>query len=534
MNKSILDAAPITSHTFSMKRWPFLVTLMTISSLCLGAPSSHGHAHHVVVIVWDGMRPDFVSEKTTPNLWKLAQSGVTFRRHHPAYPSSTEVNGTVMATGVYPEHSGLMANREYRPEVDPLKPVAMELPSTMQSEGAHYLSVSTVVQTLHAAGRQTAVAGTKGVALIQDWSHSGGSAAARASIVLYDGKTAPESAMASLTGTLGPWPDTIEFPNLPEDQWTTQALTQVLWRNGLPAYSMLWMSDPDYSQHQMAPGSQMALAALKSVDDRLGTVLLALDTNGLRNDTDVLVISDHGFSTIQQSGNVLAPLSAAGLKVTGTAFDHQPQPGEVMAVNNGGSIMFYVIGHDKEVGRKLTEIVQKSDYAGVIFSRWKFPGTFDLHTAHIATKDAPDVVMSFHWTDAPNAYGAPGALFADGSKKLGKGTHASLSPYDMHNTLIAAGPDFRQGWQDDTPTGNIDLAPTVLWILGIPRAHPMDGRVLLEAMPGHRLARKVSHTLLQAQNPDTAWHQYLQVSNVGATQYFDQGDRGLTPSAAPR
>ena len=31
---------------------------------------------HVVVIVWDGMRPDFVSEQNTPALWKLARSGV--------------------------------------------------------------------------------------------------------------------------------------------------------------------------------------------------------------------------------------------------------------------------------------------------------------------------------------------------------------------------------------------------------------------------------------------------------------------------
>jgi predicted AlkP superfamily pyrophosphatase or phosphodiesterase len=33
---------------------------------------------HVVVIVWDGMRPDFVSEENTPGLWKLAHEGVIF------------------------------------------------------------------------------------------------------------------------------------------------------------------------------------------------------------------------------------------------------------------------------------------------------------------------------------------------------------------------------------------------------------------------------------------------------------------------
>jgi len=294
------------------------------------------------------------------------------------------------------------------------------------------------------------------------------------------------------------------------------------------------MSDPDYSQHQMAPGSEMALAALKSVDDRLGSVLETLDAKGLRNDTDVLIISDHGFSTIARGADVMGPMNAAGLKVTGTAFSEPPQNGDVMAVNNGGSVMFYITGHDKDIGRKLTQIVQKSDYAGVIFSQWKLPGTFDLHTGHIATKKAPDVVMSFHWTSAPNTYGAPGSIDADGPRKLGKGTHASLSAYDMHNTLIAAGPDFRKGWSDETPTGNIDLAPTILWILGVRPTKPLDGRVLLEAMPGHRLGRKVSEAVLRAEDPATGWKQYLKVSRVGTTEYFDEGNRGAGPeSAAP-
>lgn len=512
---------------FPMKVTSLLALLTLFSGFrLLGEPPARGSAHHVVVMVWDGMRPDFVSQKHTPNLWKLVQEGVFFRKHHPAYPSSTEVNGTVMATGAYPERSGLMANREYRPEVDPLNAVGTELPTTIAAEGRSYLAVPTVVQTLHASGLETAVAGTKGVALLQDWSHDGKSEAARESVVFYDGKTAPEGAMAELTGTLGAWPDTIEFPNIPQDRWTARALTEVLWRKGLPAYSMLWMSDPDYSQHQMAPGSEMALAAIKSVDDRLGTVLEALDTTGLRNDTDVFVISDHGFSTIARSTDVLAPMMAAGLKVTGKAFDHEPRPGEIMAVNNGGSIMFYIIGHKQEVGRQLTEIIQKTDCAGVIFSRWKLPGTFDLHTGHIATPEAPDVVMAFHWTADANRYGVPGSLDADGTGKTGKGTHTSLSAYDMHNTLIAAGPDFKKGWQDETPTGNIDLAPTVLWILGAPQAEPMDGRVLLEAMPGRALDHPVSQEVLHAENPAAGWKQYLKVSKVGSTEYFDEGNRG--------
>jgi len=60
-------------------------------------------------------------------------------------------------------------------------------------------------------------------------------------------------------------------------------------------------------------------------------------------------------------------------------------------------------------------------------------------------------------------------------------TRASVR-FDLHNTLVAAGPDFRKGVVDPLPSGNTDIAPTVLWILGIQPAAPMDGRVLTEAL----------------------------------------------------
>ena len=37
----------------------------------------------------------------------------------------------------------------------------------------------------------------------------------------------------------------------------------------------------------------------------------------------------------------------------------------------------------------------------------------------------------------------------------------------MHNTLIASGPDFKSAFVDEAASGNIDVAPTILWILGI-------------------------------------------------------------------
>src|SRR5918912_179564 len=77
-----------------------------------------GDDRHVVVLVWDGMRPDFISERDTPALWQLAQDGVTFSHHHSVYVTATNVNGAAIATGVYPNRNSLLANREFRPSID--------------------------------------------------------------------------------------------------------------------------------------------------------------------------------------------------------------------------------------------------------------------------------------------------------------------------------------------------------------------------------------------------------------------------------
>src|ERR1043166_8749386 len=128
-----------------------LLILLLHRILIVGAWAA-GKAEHVVVVVWDGMRPDFITEQYTPTLYGLAQAGVFFRNHHPVYLSATEVNGTAISTGAYPARSGIIANKEYRPGIDLLKPVGMETRQVVRASdrlthGGH-LSVLTVAEIL--------------------------------------------------------------------------------------------------------------------------------------------------------------------------------------------------------------------------------------------------------------------------------------------------------------------------------------------------------------------------------------------------
>jgi predicted AlkP superfamily pyrophosphatase or phosphodiesterase len=527
-----------------MQRIISLLFLIVCSSAAAIVPAKP--ERHVVVVVWDGMRPDFVTEQNTPTLWKLAREGITFRNHHAVYPSATMVNGTAIVTGIYPGKSGIIANHVYRPDIDPHHSIDVELPAVVKKgdevSGGKYILVPTIAELVQHAGGRTVIASAKTVGLLLDRQADVGTA--KNCVTLFAGKSLPAEIIPSITATLGPFPS----GHLQQDAWTTKAMTDCFWKDGVPALSVLWLGEPDLTQHESAPGAPAALAAIRSADENLAAVLSALDQRDARGRTDVFIVSDHGFSTIKRSVDLRRILNDAGftakieeLRIAKdgnqsaggirdkTEFNDQPKPGDIMLAANGGSVLFYVVGHDKKLIRRLVEFLQQSDFAGVIFTKEPMEGTFGLTQALIQRGDAPDVVMAFRWTDLQNQFGVTGEIDADWQRAAGKGTHATLSRFDMHNTLIAAGPDFKRGQTDDLPTGNVDLVPTILQILGIKVPHQMDGRILSEAVaaPTSLLpAPKPEAKSIEARKdfPSGTWRQTLKISRVGSTIYLDEGN----------
>jgi len=490
----------------------------------------------VVVVVWDGMRPDFVSAKTTPNLWKMASGGVFFAHNHPVYCSATEVNGTAIATGAQPTHSFVIANVDYRPAIDAQNAIGIEAAAAIRRgdevSGGNYLGRPTVAEILHRHGWRTAIAGSKPVAMLLDRSRRPNSA--EASPVLYEGSTLPPYLEAGLVETLGDFPPiAADLDKTARDSWTTLALTRSFWGRSMPVYSLLWLAEPDSSQHGTAPGSARSLRAVKNSDENLGLVLVELERRGLGSSTDVIVVSDHGFSTIGWKVDVAVELSTAGFHAERAALGGL-KSGDILVIGEGGSSLIYVGGHDPEVIRKVAAYLQIQDWCGVVFSRNALPGAFPLEEANIASPQAPDLVISLRWSGGKSALGVPGLISADSPGK-NVGGHGSLSPFDMHNTLVARGPDFRKGMTDELPTGNVDVAPTVLWLLGLrEEAGRMDGRVLGEALAADAPPIRGNATRRLGASRQTAqgeWSQYLQVSEVNGVRYLDEGNGAFAAGA---
>ena len=531
--------------------------------------AERGTASHVVLVVWDGMRPDFVTPQYCPTLYELAKKGTFFARNHAVYVSTTEVNGTALATGMHPDHSGIIANMEYRAEFNWLSAYATESLDVVRRGDAatqgHYLEAATVAELLHGAGFPTMVAGAKAIALLHDRAPAKTSQAQKDSVTLFRGLTLPKHAIDSLVKTreIGPFPGTDGLESgdsataagrprrsamaaslastntagvapagagssniaLSIDSWTTRALVRGLWKNGVPKFSVLWLSEPDAAQHASGVGSDGALAAIQNSDEQLAGVLKALEEKDALDSTDVLVVSDHGFSTIGRGPDIIESLKRS--KFTAARQFQNPEAGDILVDNLGGTVFFYVFEHNEQVIRRLVNYLQGTDFAGVLFCGLGLPGTFSLADVHLAASHgAPDVVMSMRWNGEKNEFGAPGMLTSmDG--KLGLGTHGSLSEFDMHNTLIASGPDFKKEFVSDLPSGNIDVAPTLLWLLGVPVQAPMDGRVLSEALvDSQQEAAKPVEKKLEAQCDlgFLAWHQYIKVTHMGNAVYYEEGN----------
>src|SRR2546423_9639188 len=304
-----------------------LLVAWLASSIAFGEIKPGRDDRHVVVVVWDGMRPDFINERNTPALWKLAQEGVTFAHHHSVYVTATNVSGAALATGVYPNRNSLLANREFRPNLDPLRPFENAEPAVIEKAdkvtGGKYIAAPTIAEIVRAAGRRTAIVGTKAVAFLHD-RHAEWSSGAAKKFVKFAAAPMPASLRAETLRLLGPFALEPSKTDEPRNSYATRALTQIMWHDDIPAFSLLWLSEPDMIQHDTSPGSEPSLAAIRGSDRNLAAVLDALEKKGARKNTDVFVVSDHGFSTIERAIDFPAELRKAGFDAT-AAFRETPK-----------------------------------------------------------------------------------------------------------------------------------------------------------------------------------------------------------------
>jgi arylsulfatase A-like enzyme len=312
------------------------------------APAAkRGERHNVLLFITDGLRHDSVNPADAPAIYSLRQRGVDFANSHSLYPTFTTPNASAFATGHLLGDTGDFGNSLYvgqalRSGVSaPITPFIENdtfLAELNRIFNGNYLQEETLMSLARRNGYSVAAIGKLGPTAIQDIEE----------IRLANGAFAPTFAaiVDDSTGPQGiPVPETINqemksaglsaaapdrsngqsegkqnngrsgtlAANWGQQQYFAGAATQAI----LPAFKkaaqpwllIFWSRDPDGTQHnqgdslgKLEPGinGPTSRAAVHNADTDLWQIVDYLKANQLLDKTDIVVVADHGFSTISK------------------------------------------------------------------------------------------------------------------------------------------------------------------------------------------------------------------------------------------
>jgi arylsulfatase A-like enzyme len=483
------------------------------------APAPHAQ----LVIVVDGLRPDYVTPALMPRLVKLGQRGIVFNAHHSVFPTVTRVNASSIVTGAYPETHGILGNTVYIPAVDPKKGLDTGQRANLEaiaSASGPLLTAPSLGEILQRAGKKIFALGSGSSGAVFLLNHTVANGA-----IVHQEFTRPASLGAHVLETLGPVPPAA-MPNAALNTRAIDAYVTLGLGEMHPDVTLMWITDPDHTAHTKGIGAETTNEALRLVDAEIGRVEDALKARGLLDRTNVIVASDHGFSTHN------AHLKLAAL----VAPFATPMPdGSPDIVVTEGAINFRAAVDAARVSA-IVAMLQRRPEVGAIFTRSKpgggaegiVPGTLSFGVARWSHPRSAEILVSANWNADKNDAGYPGQ-----TTDSGVAGHGTTSPFDVHNTLIAAGPDFREHAVSDVPTSNVDLAPTLLKLLGITAPASMTGRVIEEALRNGPSIASV-HVDREADTVKTADGSYAltaHISKAAGRTYLDFTDvkRTLRP-----
>jgi|TARA_B100002003_G_scaffold229803_2_gene239433 predicted AlkP superfamily pyrophosphatase or phosphodiesterase len=433
------------------------------------AAESDRDSRHLLIVL-DGLRPDFVTPALMPALHALGQRGVVMRSHHAVFPTVTRVNASSISTGAYPAAHGLMGNSVFFPDVDPGRFLNTSDRANLlrvEETGEPLLTASTLGESLMTAGERLLVmsSGSSGSSYLLNHTAAG-------AILHYD-YSVPEALHSRALTELGDVPEA-STPNHARNRWIVDAFLEVGLPEVDPAVTVMWLSDPDTTAHQHGIGHPLTGEALFRLDAEIQRLQDGLAEAGWLETTNIWVTSDHGFS--EHTGGV--DLDGLLAVFASTLDDGSPR-----IVAGAGAI--YVRDDDQATVSEIVSALQRDDRVGAVFTRsarpgaqegW-VPGTLSFDLAHWDHERSAQILYSPNWSDMVGEYGYPGT-----SAQGGVAGHGSSSPFDIHNPLVAAGPDLKTRVEIDVPSGNVDFAPTFLHVLGLEVPSSMQGRVLHGAL----------------------------------------------------
>lgn len=371
---------------------------------------------YLILISIDGFRWDYMDRYPTPNMDRIANYGTKAERLLPVFPTLTFPNHYSIATGLYPEHHGLVGNNFPDPERD----VWYSLKKRETVEDRRFYSGEPIWVSAETQGMVAAAfffvgteAPIKGV-YPSHWRS-------------YDKKITGEDRVDQVL------------------EWLGELV------HSRPHIYTLYFEDVDDYSHWFGPESEENAEAISRVDGYIGRLLTGLEKLPFADQVNIILVSDHGQGAYLQDQQPYLLADYVNL--------------DDISIIEGGSYLFLHIDDD-----------EPSRAAGIVArvnNTWKhgrafLPGDTPAQWRVGNNPRFPDVILI---PDAGHA-----VLSSEGrAGKINAGDHgwAPENP-DMHGFFVACGPNITPGLSLG-PVSTIDIYPLMLSILGLDAPEKIDG-----------------------------------------------------------
>lgn len=243
-----------------MSKYQFLLLLIIVAVfgwVGTGCSSPDRQDRYVVVLSMDGFRSDYPDRACTPTLDSLANVGVK-AKFRPSFPSVTFPNHYSMATGLHPDHHGLVNNYFYAPDLDSIYLMGRPDPvffggepiwNTAEKQGVRTASFYWVGSEYPIQGRQPSI-----------WK---------------------------------PFDKNVSFSSRADSVIAWLQLPEAI----RPHLIMWYMEEPDGIGHFATPDSQRTLEKVEELDRIVGRFFAKARQLDIFDKIDFIVLSDHGMAT---------------------------------------------------------------------------------------------------------------------------------------------------------------------------------------------------------------------------------------------
>lgn len=251
-----------------MKYFSYLIAPLLAFLSVTGCSSvrSEREAPYVVMVSLDGFRWDYDSIYGTPVLDDIADKGVMAVRLIPSFPTKTFPNHYSIATGLYPDHHGLVNNSFYAPDLDLVYRIGDR---AMVSNGAFY-GGEPIWITARKAGLKTAS-------------------------FYWVGSEAP--IMGMQPDFWKPFDEDVPFSDRVDTVLTWLSLPE----RKRPHLVTLYFEEPDAVSHVYGPLSSETGSVVRSLDSLMGVLRDGLSKLPQAKKITLIILSDHGMAEIDTS-----------------------------------------------------------------------------------------------------------------------------------------------------------------------------------------------------------------------------------------